>query len=575
MSRYERIGAYRRPIRNFPHIHRTSAAVIGTELHAPTSLTEDTYGLRSTKHSSCHFMDGIRPNEAAAGLVLPGTDPTQSTAPAPSPELRILDAGLLGRYDLAGPRYTSYPTSLQFRPDFRVAEYEDHARRSNTTVAPRPLSLYVHIPFCTSPCFYCGCNRIITRDTGAGNRYVVDVLREAAMRAPLFDQHREVRQLHLGGGTPNFLRQDDMSRLIEGLGGLFRFSPAVDRDFSIELDPRFSSASAIEHLARLGFNRASLGVQDFDARVQEAVNRLQTREQTLEIVEACRMSGFRSINIDLIYGLPNQTLQGFTRTLQTVIAARPDRLAVYGYAHLPQLFKAQRHIDPRTLPGADARLALLALAIDQLGAAGYRFIGMDHFALPEDDLSLAQNAGGLHRNFMGYTTHADCDLLGLGMSAISHVGESFSQNQRDLGAWTAALDAGHLPIWRGLSLSRDDVLRAEIIQRLMCDGAVDFRRIEAQYRVVFEDYFAEAREKIDKLARDGLVVIEARRLRATERGRFLLRILAMCFDRYLDPTVFDISSNIKRSGTKNEDPGRPFAASDSRTAAPARFSKIM
>jgi len=447
----------------------------------------------------------------------------------PSPS----DAELLLRYDVAGPRYTSYPTAPQFRADFGEAQYREHARRSNATFSPRPLSLYVHIPFCASPCFYCGCNRLITHDAAAGTRYLERLLREASSVAPLFDHHREVRQLHLGGGTPNFLRPTDLARLVEALARHFRFSRAADLDFSIELDPRFTTAADVASLGWLGFNRASLGVQDFDSRVQEAVNRMQSVEQTLGIIDACRAAGFYSINVDLIYGLPHQSLAGFARTLDTIIAASPDRLAVYGYAHMPRLFKAQRHIDAEALPDPAARIALLELAIDRLGAAGYRYIGMDHFARPEDDLARAQAAGALHRNFMGYTTHAGCELIGLGMSAISHFGDSFSQNHRDLAAWEAALDADRLPVWRGLALTDDDRVRATVIQHLMCDGAVDFAGIESRYGIDFERYFARALERLGPLIADGLVNLEGRQLRATARGRFLLRIIAMCFDRHL------------------------------------------
>ncbi|HEX8757013.1 MAG TPA: oxygen-independent coproporphyrinogen III oxidase [Steroidobacteraceae bacterium] len=444
---------------------------------------------------------------------------------------------LLRRYDVAGPRYTSYPTAPQFRPDFGEMQYREHARRSNATFTPRPLSLYVHVPFCASPCFYCGCTRLITRDVAAGTRYVDRLLREAALVAPLFDHHREVRQLHLGGGTPNFLRQVDLTRLINALGGHFHLGPPANLDFSIELDPRFATTADVEHLGRLGFNRASLGVQDFDPRVQQAVNRIQSVEQTLGIIDACRASGFRSINIDLIYGLPYQSLEGFGRTLDTIIEARPDRLAVYGYAHMPRLFKAQRQIESQALPDPAARIALLELAIDRLGAAGYRYIGMDHFARPEDDLARAQDAGGLHRNFMGYTTHAGCELIGLGMSAISHFGGSFSQNHRDLRAWQAAVDAGQLPIWRGLALSGDDRVRADVIQSLMCQGAVDFHDIERRHGVDFESYFAGALQRVAPLVADGIVSLSRRQLRATDRGRFVLRMVAMCFDRYLAPAA--------------------------------------
>ena len=443
-------------------------------------------------------------------------------------------------------------------------QYREHSRRSNATFTPRPLSLYVHIPFCASPCFYCGCNRLITRDVSAGSRYIEHLLREAALVAPLFDHHRELRQLHLGGGTPNFLRQADLTQLIDGLTGHFRLGAAQVLDFSIELDPRFATAADVEHLGRLGFNRASLGVQDFDPRVQQAVNRIQSIEQTLAIIGACRASGFRSINIDLIYGLPHQSLEGFGRTLDTIIEARPDRLAVYGYAHMPRIFKAQRHIDAQMLPSPAARIALLELAIDRLGAAGYRYIGMDHFARPDDDLARAQEAGDLHRNFMGYTTHAGCELIGLGMSAISHFGDSFSQNHRDLRAWEAAIDAGHLPVWRGLALTSDDRVRADVIQSLMCQGAVDFREIERCHGIHFESYFAGALERLSPLIADGIVARSGRRLRATARGRFLLRLVAMCFDRYLAPA--------EAPTAKGEDVRLPNVAEAARDA---RFSSVV
>ena len=473
-------------------------------------------------------------------------------------------ADLLLRYDGAAPRYTSYPTAPQFRPDFGAAEYREHARRSNGTFAPRPLSLYVHLPFCVSPCFYCGCNRLITRDVSAGTRYLERLLREVAMVAPLFDHRREIRQLHLGGGTPNFLSRLHLTQLIEALGRHFRFGHGVDLDFSIELDPRFATAADVGCLARLGFSRASLGVQDFDPRVQQAVNRIQSVEQTLGILEACRTFGFRSINIDLIYGLPHQSPEGFARTLDTVIAARPDRLAVYGYAHMPRLFKAQRRMDARALPGPLARVALLELAIERLGAAGYRHIGMDHFALPEDELARAQEAGELHRNFMGYTTHGGCELIGLGMSAISHFGDSFSQNHRDLASWETAVDAGRLPVWRGLALTDDDRLRAAVIQSLMCEGGVDFTKIERRYGIDFESYFAQALQQLAPLAADGVVTLAGRELRTTERGRFLVRTVAMCFDRYLTPRE-------AAAATQEKEP----VAADPDAAPAARFSQVV
>ncbi len=443
------------------------------------------------------------------------------------------DAELLRRYDKPGPRYTSYPTAPAFTADFGAAQLREHALRTNEEPIPKPLSLYVHVPYCFSPCFYCGCNRIITRDRSRAAPYLLRLAREAELIAPWFDRDREVMQVHLGGGTPNFLTPAQIYELMESLRGHFRLSHRPDRDFSIELDPRFLNVGDIASYAACGFSRASFGVQDFDPVVQKAVNREQSVEQTLDAIMACRDSGFRSVNLDLIYGLPRQTLSGFARTLDIVTAARPDRIAVYGYAHMPQLFKAQSQIDEKDLPDAGTKLALLQLAIECLSAAGYRHIGMDHFALPDDDLAVAQDALSLHRNFMGYTTHAECDLIGLGVSAISHIGDSFSQNPRDLPAWEIAVDHGQTPVWRGLDLSFDDLLRGDVIQQLMCHGAVDIASIERRYDIVFAEYFATSLERLAQLAVDGLVVLDTERIAATSRGRLLLRIIAMCFDNHL------------------------------------------
>jgi oxygen-independent coproporphyrinogen-3 oxidase len=445
------------------------------------------------------------------------------------------DAELLRRYDRPGPRYTSYPTAPRFGPQFGVDALREQARNSNAEPIPRELSLYVHIPYCTSPCFYCGCNRVITRDTSRSAPYLGRLQREIELVAPLFDRDRDVVQLHLGGGTPNFLRPDQFGELVDTLSRNFQFSASPDRDFSIELDPRLVQDGDIAAYVALGFNRVSLGVQDFDPEVQRAVNRIQGIDQTLEVIEACRARGMRSVNVDLIYGLPRQTLSGFGRTLDVLLEVRPDRLAVYGYAHLPELFKPQRQIASTELPDAELRLNLLRLAIDRLTAAGYRYIGMDHFALPDDPLAQAQDAGLLHRNFMGYTVHADCDLIGLGVSAISHIGDSFSQNARDLAAWERALDDGRLPLWRGIELDADDVLRADVIQRLMCHGVIDMAAVGDRYQIDFRDYFSDALQQLQPLLADGLVVVDGRRITATSRGRLLLRIIAMCFDRYLTP----------------------------------------
>jgi oxygen-independent coproporphyrinogen III oxidase len=446
------------------------------------------------------------------------------------------DPALLRRYDRPGPRYTSYPAAPQFNAGFGEPELRAYAARSNALPGSRPLSLYVHVPFCFSPCFYCGCNRVITRDLSRGERYADDLLEEIGLAAPLFDPGREVLQLHLGGGTPNFLRSESLERLIAGVGRAFRLSDAADRDFSIELDPRSLPEPPAQYaatLARLGFNRASLGVQDFDPDVQRAVNRLQSVEETRDLIDACRDQGFRSINIDLIYGLPGQTPERFQQTLRTVMSARPDRIAIYGYAHLPTLFKAQRRVDPTALPDAAGRLDLLRLAIDELSADGYQYIGMDHFALPDDELVQAQERGGLQRNFMGYTTHADCDLIGIGASAISHIADSYSQNFRELKAWKAALEARRLPLWRGLGLTFDDRVRATVIGQLMCQGVIDVGAVQQLYGIDFAAYFGGEIRQLQTLADDGLVRMAGGRIAATPAGRLLLRNIAMCFDRYL------------------------------------------
>ena len=458
------------------------------------------------------------------------------------------DAGLLRRYDRPGPRYTSYPTAPQFNAEFGETALRAVIRASNEDPIPRPLSLYVHVPFCFSPCFYCGCNRIITRDLARGATYLERLGREIALIAPLFDRDREVIQLHFGGGTPNFLDATQLCGVVETLRGGFRFADSDDRDISVELDPRFCNPADMTVLAAAGFNRTSLGVQDFDPKVQAAVNRIQSVEETRAIVDACRSAGMRSVNIDLIYGLPGQSLDGFRRTLDTVVAMRPDRLAVYSYAHLPHLFKPQNQIDDSLLPDPDTKLALLQAAVEQLTAGGYVYIGMDHFALPDDELAVAQARGGLHRNFMGYTTHADSDLVGLGVSAISHIGNSFSQNPRDLPSWEAALDAGRLPVFRGMRMDEDDQIRADLIQSLMCQGEVRVRTFEERHGIGFAEYFADDLQRLWPLADDGLVVVSPEAIRATPRGRLLLRNIAMCFDRYLDQTaVIDARPRFSRA----------------------------
>ena len=444
------------------------------------------------------------------------------------------DAALLRRYDRPGPRYTSYPPAPHFTSDFDERALREAARESNGDPIPRALSLYVHVPFCTSPCFYCACNRIITRDRSRIGPYLASLYREIDLAAAMFDRDREVVQLHFGGGTPNFLAPEHLAEVVETLRRHFRFADRDDRDISIELDPRTLSAGDVAELAAIGFNRASLGVQDFDPRVQAAVNRMQTVEETVSIIDACRRHHMRSVNVDLIYGLPRQTMQGFAVTLNEVIAARPDRLAIYGYAHLPKLFVAQRRIATESLPSPDQKLDLLALAIDKLSTAGYVYIGMDHFALPDDELARARENGSLHRNFMGYTTHAQTDLIGFGVSAISRVGTTYSQNARDLPEWQAAISEGCLPVSRGLHLTSEDVLRADLIQGLMCQAVVSIPDLEARHHVDFREHFHDALAALEPMIEDGLVRISSDAITVTTRGRLLLRNIAMCFDAYLN-----------------------------------------
>ena len=443
------------------------------------------------------------------------------------------DPALIARYDTNGPRYTSYPTAPQFRSDFDEAALRAAIRASNEEPIPRPLSLYVHVPFCLSPCFYCGCNRVITHDISKADRYLERLYREIELMAPLFDRDRPVRQLHFGGGTPNFLDLPRMRELMESLARHFSFMHESQREYGIELDPRFIDGDYVRGLAELGFNRLSVGIQDFNPAVQEAVNRIQSVEQTREVLEAARASGFVSASVDLIYGLPRQTLTGFDQTLTEVIALAPDRVAVYGYAHLPELFKPQRQIDTADLPDPETRLALFGRALERLSAAGYVYVGMDHFARADDELARAQRAGTLQRNFQGYSTHGECDIVGLGVSAIGRIGNNYTQSARDLTGYYAALDAGRLPIVRGLELDDDDVIRREVISELMCHGELDMPAFAARHRLVFDKYFAAEMDRLRALAGDGLVTLDARMIRVTSRGRLLLRIIAMCFDAYL------------------------------------------
>lgn len=440
------------------------------------------------------------------------------------------DSDLIRRYDLHGPRYTSYPTALHFTETFGESDYRKAIARSNDELIPRPLALYTHIPFCTSPCFYCGCTRIITRDPSRGADYLKQLLREIRMMAPLLDGDRCVEQIHLGGGTPTFLNGVQLARLVDGFDSCFQLYDGPDREWSVEVDPRTLGPEGAKDLIRLGFNRFSLGVQDFDAGVQKAVNRVQPLESTVDLVEALRAEGIRSTNLDLIYGLPLQTPDTFNRTLDTVLDIRPERLALYSYAHLPSLFKGQTRIREEDLPAPETKLELLRNSIERLTGAGYVYIGMDHFALPDDELVRAMEQGTLQRNFQGYSTHAESDLLGFGMSAIGTIGDSYVQNAKSMIQYYHALDSGHLPVSRGLRLTGDDQVRRELIQQIMCRGRVDGAVIGARWNIDFEDYFRSNLAKLRLLEEDGLVERAGPVITVTPAGRLLLRAVAMCFD---------------------------------------------
>jgi oxygen-independent coproporphyrinogen-3 oxidase len=443
------------------------------------------------------------------------------------------DADLMRRYDREGPRYTSYPTALQFLEGIGAADYEKASAESRGAVEEQPLSLYVHIPFCFSPCFYCGCNKVVTRHLDRADTYVRQLLREISRRSTYFKRSRIIEQMHFGGGTPTFLPKKRLSELVDRLDHDFKLTDAQSRDYSIEIDPRAADGGVLQLLTALGFNRISLGVQDFDEKVQRAVNRVQPAATVERVYDAARALGFRSINFDLIYGLPQQSVASFSATLDRVIAMHPDRLAVYGYAHMPHVFKAQRQIRSEELPDAAGRLALLQLAVDKLCAAGYVYIGMDHFALPTDGLAQAQQNGTLHRSFQGYTTHSNRDLVNLGVSAIGQVGQLYVQNNKSLAAYETAVAAGGLPSHRGAWMNRDDVLRKDVIHTLMCYGSIDVAAVERRHGIQFDAYFTDELKRLEALEADGLVKLDAGGIALTPVGRLLMRTVAMAFDAYL------------------------------------------
>jgi len=452
----------------------------------------------------------------------------------PSSEL-VIDPVLIRKHDVSGPRYTSYPTADRFVEAFGEGMFHHWLEQRGLGGSALPLSLYMHLPFCDTVCYYCACNKVVTRDHGRSAKYIKYLGRELALVSARLgapgSAERSVCQLHWGGGTPTFLTGGEMQELVGLIDAHFERLPGAE--MSIEVDPRRVEAGRMALLAALGFNRVSIGVQDFDPRVQAAVHRIQSEEETRRVVEEARASGFRSINLDLIYGLPLQTPASFETTLDKVLDISPERIALYSYAHLPAVFKPQRRIVEAELPSAQHKLDILTLAIGRLTGAGYVYIGMDHFAKSDDALAVAQSQGRLQRNFQGYSTHPESDMLGFGVSAIGRVGPSYYQNAKDLQAYYEALDAGRLPVWRGIELSADDLVRRSVIQALICNFRLSLEAVELSWLIDFRRYFATEMQDLQLLADDGLVELQPDWIVVTAKGRLLVRVVCAVFDRYL------------------------------------------
>ncbi len=449
-----------------------------------------------------------------------------ASSKAESQQSTVWDLALIQKYNYSGPRYTSYPTALEFSESYDDAAFQRAALR----YPDRSLSLYVHIPFCHKLCYFCGCNKLVTRQQHKAEEYLNVLEQEIRQRAELF-KGRQVTQLHWGGGTPTYLNKVQISRLMGLLRSHFDFMP--DAEMSLELDPREIELDVLDHLRQEGFNRLSMGVQDFNKEVQRLVNREQDEAFIFALIARAKALGFNSTNIDLIYGLPKQTAESFAYTLQRVAELNPDRLSVFNYAHMPKLFAAQRKIKDEDLPGAEEKLRILQETIASLTGAGYRFIGMDHFARPDDELAVAQREGKLHRNFQGYTTQGDSDLLGLGVSAISMLGDTYAQNEKDLKTYYALVAEQGNALWRGLEMTADDCLRRDVIKSLICHFKLDFSEIEKLHGIEFSTYFAEDLALLEPLAKDGLVEVSQDNIRVTPEGRLLIRNVCMCFDVYL------------------------------------------
>lgn len=447
--------------------------------------------------------------------------------------LSVISEDLLRRFDVSGPRYTSYPTADRFVEAFTADDYTQalKLRRTGAVGMTLPLSLYVHIPFCESLCYYCACNKIITKHHDKATAYLRYLSREVDLHTAQLGVGQVVSQLHLGGGTPTFMSDDELRALMGMLRRNFTFTP--NGEYSIEVDPRTIDPKRLDTLAELGFNRLSFGVQDFDPAVQKAVHRIQPVDQVFALVEAARQRNFESINVDLIYGLPLQSPESFDRTLAQVNALRPDRIALYAYAHLPERFKPQRRIVTLELPSASSKVSMLSRSMAAFIGAGYVYVGMDHFALPTDALAIAKRQGRLHRNFQGYSTQPDCDLIGLGVSSIGRIGATYSQNAKTLEEYYDYLDQGRFPVVRGIALSRDDLIRRSVIMALMCQGHVLFESIELGFMIDFRSHFTAEMASLQTLAGQGLVILDDSGIQVTDMGWFFVRAVAMVFDRYL------------------------------------------
>ena len=443
------------------------------------------------------------------------------------------DENLIKRYNQTGPRYTSYPTALQFDESFTFDDYKKAAERSNDS--GRGLSLYYHIPFCDTVCFFCACNKVWTRDRSKTTPYLGRLFKEIEMQSQLFDSSRKVEQLHLGGGTPTFINNDEMRQLMEKTRQHFNLYDDDSGEYSIEIDPREANRESVKLLRELGFNRMSLGVQDFDEKVQKAVNRIQTQAETFEVLEGAREAGFLSVNVDLIYGLPHQTERSFMHTLDRVLEAEPDRFSIFNYAHMPSLFPTQKKMNEADMPNPDEKLAILHATTNRLLEAGYVYIGMDHFAKPNDELAIAQRDETLYRNFQGYSTHAECDLVGMGATSISLVDNTYAQNRKSLNEYYESIDAGDLAVFRGVHLTEDDELRRDVITRLISHFHLNFASINHQWNIRFEEYFAKELKNLQPMVADGLLTLDGSDIYITAKGRLLIRNICMVFDAYLNP----------------------------------------